>query len=1282
MLATPLAVAAWPTTEAEAFSNRVAQFPNGDCDHCHVFPGGPRTAFGLDVARTLQNGAVNWSALFSLDSDGDGFTNGEELGDPFGQWQRGNPDPDYYGGDPAYDNIFPTPFGNAPVLQDVTVTVEEDGTYTGTVTAEDADGDDLYLRVVAEPEYGTLDFDAETGEFTYTPDANYDGDDSFAFQAWDGRNISGEVVDALFVADPGVITIDITPVNDLPEITTEGDQTVNENGQLFFSVSGEDLEDGDVTLGAVDLPEGATFDPDTGFFNWQPNYFQSGVYTISFTATDNDQGVATEEVEIEVINVNRPPEIEEIGGTLEGQEGDALTLSAVAVDLDNEELTYTWNFGDNSEPVSGVGLSEVTHTFVQDGDFTVLLTVSDGTDSDFDTIEVVLTNVLPVVEAGQPQTAPEGTPVALVGSFVDPGINDNHDYLWEYGDGGTNDNLEVNHAYGDDGTYTASLTVFDDDGQGEDSVQITITNVAPVANAGGDRTIDEGTPYTFDGQFEDPGFDDEHTYLWNLGDGQTNTNRQATHTYADQGTFTVSFQVSDDDGGTDTDTISVQVNNVAPSVVSEPPLYAILEELYEYQIEAFDPGDDTISYTFITGPDGMEMDEGGRITYTPPEEEQDNVYTVTVNVSDEDGGVYEHSWELLVGLPDRDGDGASDECEEQYNRLDPDDPTDGPLDFDNDGLTNAYECQNGTNPIVSNAPNAPSINRPFDGQLVNTPDVSLSVNNSIDPDGDRVTYFFALYSDAALTQTVQEWEQVSEGDNITTVDVIANLTEDGAYYWRVRAYDGNGYSPYSDVAQFRYSLFNDAPSIPQPLSPIGIVQINPVIFSVSEAIDPEDELPVTYDFQVFNEEQVLHDSALSIPGRGPQVQWVSTVEYEENATYTWRVRANDVRGISSVWSDYQTIQINQVNSPPPTPSPLAPDQGATVNNPVGLRFVADGVEDEDGDVLSYTFRLATENTFAPNSIVAQSEPMPAGPGDQAAWALPQEVTLEENRTYYWDVRAYDGEAYSPQAIRSFLFSVENEAPLKVTVQSPADGVNLTVTDPTFSWINVSDPEGSPVTYILEVYGDERLGRRLRRLEGIEPTGVEGDLTEANVQPLEDEGGAFWWRVRAVDADDQRGEWSDVAGFTISVTGEPPTAPVVLDPKDDQEFTFGDEVVLTWENATDDQGAALVYTVEVLNGAGALFTSQTVDEDASGTTSATVSLALAPGDYSWRVQANDGELDSPWSDSGTFKVAEVVAPPQPTQTSGCAQAPAERPAGPGGLAMMLALLALGFVIRRR
>ncbi len=90
-----------------AREKRVDQLPNGGvdrCANCHVSAGGggPRNPFGEAVLNGFLNGGqfgdVNWVVgLAHLDSDNDGFMNGEELQDLNAEWMMGDPAP----GNPA-----------------------------------------------------------------------------------------------------------------------------------------------------------------------------------------------------------------------------------------------------------------------------------------------------------------------------------------------------------------------------------------------------------------------------------------------------------------------------------------------------------------------------------------------------------------------------------------------------------------------------------------------------------------------------------------------------------------------------------------------------------------------------------------------------------------------------------------------------------------------------------------------------------------------------------------------------------------------------------------------------------------------------------------------------------------------------------------------------------------------------------------------------------------------------------------------------------------------------
>ncbi len=114
--------------QVEGRDHRPAQIPNGtvnNCQNCHmsVFGGDARNPFGLIVEADFLTsvsflGDVVWGPeLAAIDADGDGFTNGEELGDPEGTWAIGDPDPEvdevFFPGDPESHPPEPEPVPTA-----------------------------------------------------------------------------------------------------------------------------------------------------------------------------------------------------------------------------------------------------------------------------------------------------------------------------------------------------------------------------------------------------------------------------------------------------------------------------------------------------------------------------------------------------------------------------------------------------------------------------------------------------------------------------------------------------------------------------------------------------------------------------------------------------------------------------------------------------------------------------------------------------------------------------------------------------------------------------------------------------------------------------------------------------------------------------------------------------------------------------------------------------------------------------------------------------------------
>jgi len=123
----------------------------------------------------------------------------------------------------------------------------------------------------------------------------------------------------------------------------------------------------------------------------------------------------------------------------------------------------------------------------------------------------------------------------------------------------------------DNGTYVVSLTVTDDDnGSGNDSKSINVTNVAPsAAIIGAPASSPEGTLISLTSSVTDPGSADTFTYAWSVTKNGNPYASASTQNFSftpnDNGTYVVSLTVTDDDLGSGSDSKSINVTNVAPA---------------------------------------------------------------------------------------------------------------------------------------------------------------------------------------------------------------------------------------------------------------------------------------------------------------------------------------------------------------------------------------------------------------------------------------------------------------------------------------------------------------------------------------------------------------------------------------------------------------------------------------------------------------------------------------------------------------------------------------------
>ncbi len=107
-----------------------------------------------------------------------------------------------------------------------------------------------------------------------------------------------------------------------------------------------------------------------------------------------------------------------------------------------------------------------------------------------------------------------------------------------------------------------------------------IANREPIADAGQDLTVPEGTLLQFDGRGSNDPDGDALAYEWDFGDGNFGMGITPFHAYADDGTYTVTLTVLDGFGGSNSDMLTVLVTNVAPPLITtalgDPSVFSLI----------------------------------------------------------------------------------------------------------------------------------------------------------------------------------------------------------------------------------------------------------------------------------------------------------------------------------------------------------------------------------------------------------------------------------------------------------------------------------------------------------------------------------------------------------------------------------------------------------------------------------------------------------------------------------------------------------------------------------
>ncbi|CAE6952418.1 COG2931 RTX toxins and related Ca2 -binding proteins [Vibrio sp. B1ASS3] len=562
------------------------------------------------------------------------------------------------------------PINDAPVPEDKTFEVEEDGTLIFTdadllAGATDIEGDNLTVEGVSYDGGDGILTDNGNGTYTFAPNENFNGDVNFSFDVSDGTDTVSANID-----------VSVTPVDDAP-VSGNLAYSVDEDGSIRLSQEqllsqASDVEGDALTASNLSVDGNATVTQnDDGSFTITPDADFNGDIDISFDISDGTNTVqATADLTVNPINDLPVPQDQQFSveedGTLIFTDADLLTG---ATDIEGDNLTVegvSYDGGDGILTDNGNG----TYTFAPNenfnGDVNFSFDVSDGTDTVSANIDVSVTPVDDAPVSGNlAYSVDEDGSIRLSQEQLLSQASDVE------GDALTASNLSVDGnatvTQNDDGSFTITP---DADFNGDIDISFDISDGTNTVQATADLTVNpiNDLPVPQDQQFsvEEDGTlqftdadllagatDIEGDDLSVTGisyegtDGVLTDNGDGTYSFAPNENFNgdVNFSFDVSDG---TDTVSANVD-VSVTPVNDPPVagstsYTVHEDnsitISDAQLLANSSdleGDVSIDSVSYSGSDGvLQINGDGTYTFSPNENFNGEV-TLDVVVADEEG---------------------------------------------------------------------------------------------------------------------------------------------------------------------------------------------------------------------------------------------------------------------------------------------------------------------------------------------------------------------------------------------------------------------------------------------------------------------------------------------------------------------------------------------------------------------------------------------------------------------------------------------------------------------
>ncbi|WP_158545372.1 Ig-like domain-containing protein [Bremerella cremea] len=678
------------------------------------------------------------------------------------------------GFDTATVSLTVTGANDAPEAVNDIAATNEDTSVVIDILANDSDldGDTLQVTFVTNPRNGTAILNADQ-TVTYTPAENYFGSDIFYYDVSDGNGITRSAS----------VTVNVAAVNDPPVLTDDVLEVDEDQKILNYNILDNDWDVDGPLLKVVDstIPQhGTLISQEDGQISYIPNKDYFGSDSFTYTVEDGAGGSSTATVTITVKPVDDAPIAVNDSATTDEDTPVTINLLANDIELDGDPLSID----QISTPPHGTVIDNGngTITFTPQKDFNgterIAYRVSDGNGvSEWATIEITITPVndppSPVVDI---VWTDEDTPITIAVLDNDQDIDGDTLSVISVGEapnGTTQVNADGTITYTPNANYngndTFSYTVSDGNGATATSsitVTVTPTNDPPVAV---DDTFEflEDHGYLLHLVDNDIDIDGDELIVLNVSSpvhGRTEE-RSAGWIYLPDlnfyGTETLTYEVSDGHGGTNTATIVIHVApvNDPPSPVDDE---ASTDEDTAVEIDVLlndsDVEDDPLSITAVSTPTHgtVEVTSTEKILYTPVADFHGSD-SFTYTIDDGSGKTRTATVVVTVGPTNDAPVAVNDSAETKQNTPVIIHVLANDSDIDGDTLTVSATSEPGQGSVQINA----------DGTITYTPDALVTGNDSF-------TYTISDGNGEEATATVEVFVAENTSSSLVTVTLVRN----------------------------------------------------------------------------------------------------------------------------------------------------------------------------------------------------------------------------------------------------------------------------------------------------------------------------------------------------------------------------------------------------------------------------------------------------------------------------------------------------------------------------